>query len=72
MTIAEPEGRKMLDGRRTGGITGAAQKALALGTNASGGFLVDEETRAEVVKQLRARSAVLQLGPRILPVKKGA
>lgn len=70
ISIAPQSGAKMLDGRRTGGISGAAQKALALGTNASGGFLVDEETHAEVMKQLRARSAVLQLGPRELPVKK--
>jgi HK97 family phage major capsid protein len=45
-------------------------KALAEGTGSAGGYLVPPEISAEVITLLRARSAVLRLGPRIVPVKK--
>src|SRR4051794_28727095 len=45
-------------------------KALAEGTGSAGGYLVESEVSAEIVKSLRARSAIMRLGPRIVPVKK--
>lgn len=58
------------------GTTGGAKladvmtKALAEGTGSAGGYLVQSEVAAEVMKSLRARSAVMRLGPTVVPVKK--
>jgi HK97 family phage major capsid protein len=46
------------------------RKAMAEGTGTAGGFLVPPEFSEEIVKLLRARSAVMALGPRIVAVKK--
>jgi HK97 family phage major capsid protein len=56
--------------RRGAGLGAAFTKAMALGTGSAGGVLVDEETHAEVVAMIRARSAVMKLGPRVVPVVK--
>jgi HK97 family phage major capsid protein len=54
----------------TGGIAAFMSKALAEGTPSSGGYLVPIEYTSEVLKALRARSAVMRLGPTIVPVEK--
>src|SRR4051812_7107350 len=43
-------------------------KALAEGTGTAGGVLVPREVATEVMPLLRARSAVLRLGPTVVPV----
>jgi HK97 family phage major capsid protein len=60
------------DPRRShrGNIAATLTKALAEGTGSAGGYLVPEEIAGEVLTLLRARSAVMRLGPRIVPVKK--
>lgn len=45
-------------------------KALAEGTGSAGGFLVPVEYAEGVLRLIRARAAVMALGPRIVPVKK--
>jgi len=45
-------------------------KALAEGTPGAGGYLVESEVADEVLRLLRARSAVMQLGPTVVSVKK--
>lgn len=45
-------------------------KALAEGTGSAGGYLVPVEVADEIVKLLRARSAVLRLAPTTVPVEK--
>lgn len=45
-------------------------KALAEGTGSSGGYIVPVELSNEVMAIIRGRSAVMQLGPRIVPVRK--
>src|SRR5207245_8780017 len=47
-----------------------ATKALAEGTDTSGGVLVPPELAAEVLMPLRARSAVMSLGVTVVPVRK--
>ncbi len=55
--------------RYSGGLSGVMTKALAEGTGSSGGYLVPEEVSAEVMRLVRARSAIMRLGPRTVPVK---
>jgi len=55
---------------KAGGGLAPAMKALAEGTGSAGGFLVPAETSAEIVGALRARSAIFQMGPRVVPVEK--
>jgi len=55
---------------RSGGLAAAFTKALAEGTGSAGGFLVERDVAEEIMGMLRARSAVLRLGPRIVPVRK--
>lgn len=58
-------------GRRTSsGLAGAMSKAMAEGTGSAGGFLVASEVSADVMRGLRARSAIYRLGPTVVPVKK--
>jgi HK97 family phage major capsid protein len=45
-------------------------KALAESTGSAGGHLVGIEVSGEVLRLLRARSAVMRLGPTVVPVKK--
>jgi HK97 family phage major capsid protein len=56
--------------RRSGGLAETFTKALALGTDSAGGFLVPPEVHEEIVTLVRNRSAVMRLGPRIVPVEK--
>jgi HK97 family phage major capsid protein len=46
------------------------RKALAVSTDSSGGYLVPAEISRDVLMGLRARSAVMQMGPTIVPLKK--
>ena len=63
-------GRRPAGGLATTMLSALDGKALAEGTGSAGGYLVPVETAEEVVKLIRARSAVMRLGPRIVPVKK--
>lgn len=54
-------------GREADGIA----KALAAGNAASGGFLVPEQTSAEIIELLRARVVVMRAGARLLPLPNG-
>src|SRR5919106_935381 len=56
--------------RTSRGIAGLMTKALAEGTGSAGGFLVPVEIASEVLMLLRSRSAVMRMGPRIVPVEK--
>jgi HK97 family phage major capsid protein len=56
--------------RTVDGLGQAFSKALALGTGSAGGVLVDEQTSAEIVTMIRARSAVMRLGVRVVPFDK--
>jgi HK97 family phage major capsid protein len=69
VTIAQPPSAKNLRSNRVG-LAGAMQKALALGTEAAGGYLVAEEVADDVMRQLRARSVVMRMQPRIIGVQK--
>ncbi|MEJ7567715.1 MAG: phage major capsid protein [Gaiellaceae bacterium] len=51
-------------------LRGALTKALAEATESAGGYLVPAEVSDEILTALRARSAVMRLGPRIVPVEK--
>jgi HK97 family phage major capsid protein len=59
-----PEGWRVVDGgpQRSDGLASVMRKALALGTDSSGGFLVPPDVSREVLMGLRARSVVLQMG----------
>jgi HK97 family phage major capsid protein len=46
------------------------QKALAVSTDSSGGYLVPPDVSRDVLTGLRARSAVMRMGPTIVPLKK--
>jgi len=48
----------------------ADTKALAEGTPSSGGYLVPPQLSAQIVTALRARSAVMAMGPTVVPVGK--
>jgi HK97 family phage major capsid protein len=61
---------KSIGGRENRGISGAMQKALAEGTGGSGGYLVSVETSSEILNMVRARSAVMRMGPRVVNVRK--
>jgi len=52
------------------GIGAVMTKALAEGTASSGGWLVPPGVAEEVMGMIRARSAVMRLGPRVVPVGK--
>ena len=52
------------------GLSAVMTKALAEGTGSAGGYLVQPEVSAEVLRMLRARSCVYGMGPRVVPVKK--
>ena len=65
----EPNHSTRSQGRRSRGLA-YGMKALAEGTGSAGGYLVPVEVSAEIVKLIRARSAVMRLGPRVVPVKK--
>jgi HK97 family phage major capsid protein len=54
----------------TGGIAAFLSKALAEGTGTAGGYLVPVQLAAEVLTMLRARSAVMRMGPTVVPVEK--
>jgi HK97 family phage major capsid protein len=55
---------------RRGGVASLMAKALAEGTGPSGGFLVPVEFASEILLALRARSAVMRMGPTVVQVKK--
>jgi HK97 family phage major capsid protein len=57
---------------RERGTKGLARslKALAEGSGSAGGYLVQPELAQEVAQLVRARSVVMQMGPRVFPVKK--
>jgi HK97 family phage major capsid protein len=68
-----PEGWRTVDrrsGGHEGGLAGVMRKALAVSTDSSGGYLVPVEISRDVLMGLRARSAVLRMGPTIVPLKK--
>jgi HK97 family phage major capsid protein len=65
--IAEPKGAPN-GGRRT--LTAFMAKALAEGTGSAGGFLVPPEYAEGVLAMIRARAAVMAMGPRVVPVRK--
>src|SRR5689334_754323 len=67
--IAERE-RRSLGHSPRGGLSGLMAKALAEGTPSSGGYLVPQEISNEIVTMIRARSALMAMGPRVVPVKK--
>jgi HK97 family phage major capsid protein len=57
-------------GTRGGQRLALGLKALAEATPTAGGYLVPEEVAADITTMLRARSAIMRLGPRVVPVKK--
>jgi HK97 family phage major capsid protein len=74
-----PETRGLPEGWRTverrsgsprGGLAGVMRKALAVSTDSSGGYLVSAEVSRDVLMGLRARSAVMRMGPTVVPLKK--
>jgi HK97 family phage major capsid protein len=68
-----PEGWRTVDrrsGGHEGGLAGVMRKALAVSTDSSGGYLVPAEVSRDVLMGLRARSAVMRMGPTIVPLKK--
>jgi HK97 family phage major capsid protein len=54
----------------TKSLSGAMTKALSESVPSAGGVLVPQEVAAEVLGLVRARSAVMSLGPTIQPVRK--
>jgi len=50
------------------GLGDLMTKALGEGTGSAGGYLVPQQVASEVMRLLRARSAVARLGPRVVPV----
>ena len=65
----QPRSERRRDVRSTG-LAGLMRKALAEVTPSAGGYLVPVEVSAEVLRMLRARSAVFRMGARVVPVKK--
>lgn len=57
-------------GREAGGLASTMTKALAEGTNSAGGYLVDPQVADDVLRLVRARSAVSRIGPTVVPVAK--
>jgi HK97 family phage major capsid protein len=58
-------------GRSSGnGLGSSMVKALAEGSGSSGGYIVPFDVAVDIVMMLRARSAIVQLGPTVVPVKK--
>lgn len=55
---------------KAGALIGAMTKALAEATASAGGYLVPPEVATDVLQLLRARSAVLALGPTRIEVEK--
>lgn len=55
---------------RRGSLAGTMTKALAESTPSAGGVVVPVEVSEEIVTLIRARVAVLKLGPTIVPVEK--
>ena len=49
----------------------AALKAMSVGTPSEGGFLVDEQYSNDLIPLLRSKTAVLELGARIVPMPSG-
>jgi HK97 family phage major capsid protein len=67
--VSEPgNGAHAQRGART--LAGAMQKALAEGTPSAGGVLVPVEVSSSILELIRARVAVMRLGPTIVPVHK--
>jgi HK97 family phage major capsid protein len=62
--------RRGTDARSGNGLLGVMRKALAEGTSSAGGYLVPVEYSKTIVELIRARSAVMRMGPTIVPVKK--
>lgn len=58
-----------VQGARGGGLA-LGLKALAEGTGSSGGYLVAPEISSQVMTLIRARSAVMRMGPTVVPVMK--
>jgi HK97 family phage major capsid protein len=56
--------------RRREGLLSTMGKALAEGSGSSGGYLVAPDVSLEVVRMLRARSAVMRCNPTMVNVKK--
>jgi HK97 family phage major capsid protein len=69
-SVEPNESRRPRATRGVGGGLVFGMKALAEGTGSAGGYLVPVEIADEVVKLLRARSAVNRLGPTTVPVEK--
>jgi HK97 family phage major capsid protein len=68
-----PEGWRTVErrsGSSQGGLAGVMRKALAVSTDSSGGYLVPAEVSRDVLMGLRARSAVMRMGPTVVPLKK--
>ncbi len=61
-------GRDGDGGRRA--APGALAKALAEATDSAGGYVVPVEVASDIARMVRARSAVVQLGPTVVPVRK--
>ncbi len=53
-----------------GGIGGIMNKAMAEATDSAGGYAVPTEDAGEIMRLIRARSAVMRMGPRVVPVAK--
>ena len=71
MTTVENTGIRTGDRRAAGGgIAATMTKALAEGTPSAGGHLVPVEVSDDIMRQVRARSAVMRAGPRVVQVKK--
>ncbi|MBA2358875.1 MAG: phage major capsid protein, partial [Actinobacteria bacterium] len=70
LRLAERQSTRLSHKVPGGGLAGVFTKALSEGTGSSGGFLVPVEVSAEVVRLIRARSAIAKLGPRVVPVSK--
>ncbi|UUY02186.1 phage major capsid protein [Svornostia abyssi] len=65
MHVQDPSER--VTGAKVGGRgLAATMKALAEGTDSAGGYLVANQLADEVLTAARARSAVVQLGPRVV------
>jgi HK97 family phage major capsid protein len=62
--------RRWTAGLDTPGLGEVMTRALAEGSASSGGVLVANEVAVEIVQLLRARSAIMRLGPRVVPVSK--
>lgn len=65
-----PEGWRAVAHRSGDGLAGIMRKALAVSTDSSGGYLVPADVSRDVLMGLRARSAVMRMGPTVVPLKK--